>query len=85
MPTGTLTKKIHGHESVSTRIPPSTRPTAPPPTAIAAQTPIAFVRSGALRERRRHDRERGRRDERGAETLQPAARRSATSELGASP
>ena len=45
MPTGTLTKKIHGQESVSTRTPPSTRPTAPPPTAIAAQTPSAFVRS----------------------------------------
>ena len=45
MPTGTLTKKIHGHERVSTRMPPSSRPTAPPPTAIAAQTPSAFVRS----------------------------------------
>ena len=45
IPTGTLTKKIHGHESVSTSSPPSTRPTAPPPTAIAAQTPIAFARS----------------------------------------
>ena len=42
---GTLTKKIHGHDSTSTRMPPSTRPTAPPPTAIAAQTPSAFVRS----------------------------------------
>ena len=45
MPTGMLTKKIHGHERVSTRMPPSSRPTAPPPTAIAAQTPSAFVRS----------------------------------------
>ena len=45
IPTGTLTKKIHGHESVSTRMPPRSRPTAPPPTAIAAQTPSAFVRS----------------------------------------
>ena len=45
MPTGTLTKKIHGQESVSTRIPPSRSPTAPPPTAIAAQTPSAFARS----------------------------------------
>ena len=49
IPTGTLTKKIHGHESVSTRSPPSTRPTAPPPTAIAAQTPSAFVRSAPSR------------------------------------
>ena len=45
IPTGTLTKKIQGHESASVRIPPSSRPTAPPPTAIAAQTPRAFVRS----------------------------------------
>ena len=45
MPTGMLTKKIHGHEKRSTRMPPSSRPTAPPPTAIAAHTPIAFVRS----------------------------------------
>ena len=45
IPTGTLTKKIHGQESMSTRNPPSTRPTAPPPTAIAAHTPSAFVRS----------------------------------------
>ena len=45
MPTGMLTRKIQGHERVSTRMPPSSRPTAPPPTAIAAQTPSAFVRS----------------------------------------
>ena len=45
IPTGMLTKKIHGHENASTRNPPSTRPTAPPPTAIAAQTLIAFARS----------------------------------------
>ena len=45
IPTGMLTKKIHGQENVSTRNPPSTRPTALPPTAIAAQTPSAFVRS----------------------------------------
>ena len=45
MPTGMLTRKIQGHERVSTRMPPSRRPTAPPPTAIAAQTPSAFVRS----------------------------------------
>ena len=49
IPTGMLTKKIHGHESVSTRNPPSTSPTAPPPTAIAAQTPSAFVRSAPSR------------------------------------
>ena len=45
MPTGTLTRKIHCHESVCVRMPPSKSPTAPPPTAIAAQTPSAFVRS----------------------------------------
>ena len=73
IPTGMLTKKIHGHERASTRIPPTTRPTAPPPTAIAAHTLIAFARSGALGERRRDDRERRGSDERGAETLQTAA------------
>ena len=46
IPTGTFTKKIHGHENASTRIPPSTKPTAPPPTAMAAQTLMAFARSG---------------------------------------
>ena len=30
-------------------MPPTTRPTAPPPTAIAAQTPSAFVRSAPSR------------------------------------
>ena len=45
-PTGTLTKKIHSHESVSVRMPPSRRPTAPPPAAIPPQMPSALVRSG---------------------------------------
>ena len=46
IPTGTLTKKIHGHERNSTRSPPASRPAAAPPVAIAAQTPIALFRSG---------------------------------------
>ena len=46
MPIGRLMKKIQRHESDSVRMPPSTRPTAPPPAAIALQTPSAFVRSG---------------------------------------
>ena len=46
MPIGTLTKKIHSHESSSVRMPPSSRPNAPPPAAIAPQTPSALVRSG---------------------------------------
>ena len=46
IPTGMLTKKIHGHENASTRIPPSRSPTAAPPTAIAAQTLIALLRAG---------------------------------------
>ncbi len=45
MPTGTLTKKIHGQESSSVSAPPSTSPAAAPPDAIAAQTPRAFERS----------------------------------------
>ena len=46
MPTGTLTKKIHGHEKYSVSTPPRSRPIAAPPVAIPAQTPIAFVRCG---------------------------------------
>ena len=45
-PTGTLTKKIHSQLSASMRMPPSSRPKAPPPAAIALQTPSALVRSG---------------------------------------
>ena len=45
MPTGTLTKKIHGQEKYCVSTPPRTRPTAEPPIAIAAQTPSAFARS----------------------------------------
>ena len=45
MPTGTLTKKIHGHENAWVSAPPRTSPTAEPPMAIAAQTPSAFARS----------------------------------------
>ena len=84
IPTGTLTKKIHGQESRSTRIPPSSRPTAPPPVAMPLHTPSAFVRSapsakvvvtiesaaGAI--------------ERGAEALQ-AAREDQERRRGASP
>ena len=45
MPIGTLMKKIHGHESSSVSVPPTMRPKALPPIAIAAQTPSAFARS----------------------------------------
>jgi hypothetical protein len=45
MPTGTLMKKIHGHEKACVIAPPRTRPTALPPIAIAAHTPSAFARS----------------------------------------
>ena len=45
MPIGRLMKNTQRHESVSVSTPPSTRPTAPPPAAIALQMPSAFVRS----------------------------------------
>ena len=45
MPIGRLMKKTQRQESVSVSRPPSTRPTAPPPAAIALQMPSAFVRS----------------------------------------
>ncbi len=38
-------KKIHGHESSCVSAPPTIRPTALPPIAIAAHTPSAFARS----------------------------------------
>ena len=44
-PTGTLTKKIHCQESSEVSTPPSRRPMAPPPTAMALHTPSARVRS----------------------------------------
>ena len=46
MPIGTFTKKIDSQLSDWARMPPSSRPTAPPPAAIALQTPNALVRSG---------------------------------------
>ena len=49
MPTGTLTKKVHSHDRYSVRMPPSSRPTAAPPTAMAAQTASAFARSAPSR------------------------------------
>ena len=49
-PIGTLMKKIHSQESVSVRTPPSSRPTALPPEAIAAQIESALVRSAPSRE-----------------------------------
>ena len=72
IPTGTLTKKIHGHEKASTRIAAEQEPDRA--AADGDRRPHAHrLRAlGALRERRRDDRERGRRDERGAEPLQPA-------------
>ena len=45
MPIGTLTKKIHSQERNSVSTPPSSRPTAAPPAAIAPQTASALVRS----------------------------------------
>ena len=45
IPTGTLTKKIQGHDRSCVRAPPRIRPIAEPPIAIAAQTPSAFARS----------------------------------------
>ena len=45
IPTGTLTKNIQRQETRSVSTPPSSRPTAPPPAAIALHTPSALVRS----------------------------------------
>src|SRR5437899_2152854 len=45
IPIGRLTKKIQRQDSVSVSRPPTIRPTAPPPAAIALQIPRALVRS----------------------------------------
>ena len=45
MPTGTLTKKIHGHERKSTRMPPKSTPKAAPTPPTAPQPPSAMLRS----------------------------------------
>ena len=68
-----LTKKIHGQENASTRIPPSDE--ADRAAADRDRRPHAHrLRAlGALGERRRDDRERRGSDERGTETLQAAA------------
>lgn len=42
---GTLTRKIHGQLRTSVRMPPISRPKAPPAPAMAPHTPIARVRS----------------------------------------
>src|SRR3954449_4374964 len=42
---GTLMTKIHGQLRTSVRMPPSSRPKAPPAPAMAPQTPMARVRS----------------------------------------
>ncbi len=44
IPIGTLTKKTHSQERNSVSTPPSRRPTAAPPAAIAPQTASALVR-----------------------------------------
>ncbi len=72
MPIGTLTKKIHSQERNSVSTPPSSRPAAAPPAAIAPQTASAFVRSSTLGEGGRDDRQRGGGDQCGAEALQRA-------------
>ena len=81
MPIGRLMKKTQRHESVSVSRPPSSRPTAPPPAAIALQTPSAFVRSAPSANVVVTIDERGRRDERGAEALQRAAADRASPEV----
>ena len=71
-PTGMLTKKIHSQESASVSTPPRRTPAAAPKPPTAPQTPSAMFRSPALCEGRHQDRERRRRDRRGAESLNRA-------------
>ena len=72
IPTGTLTKKIHGHESASTRMPAEHEADGAAADGDRGPDAQRLRPLGALPEGRRHDRERGRRDERGAEALEAA-------------
>ena len=73
MPTGTLMKKIQGHERSCVSAPPTIRPIARAADRDRRPDAERLRALRALLERRRDDRERGRRDERGAETLERAA------------
>ena len=77
IPTGTFTKKIHGHDRYSTRMPPRTRPNGAAADGDRRPDADRLRALCALRERRRDDRERGGGDERAAEALQLRGRRSA--------
>ena len=72
IPTGTLTKKIHGHDSVSTRMPPSRQPDRPAADGDRGPDAQRLRPLRALLEGRRDDREGRRGDERRAEALQAA-------------
>ena len=88
-PIGTLTNSTHSQPAHSVSMPPSSTPAAPPEPATAPQTPSALLRSAPSVEGRGDDRQRGRREQRGAEALdgaggdQPAVRlREAAGERG---
>ena len=72
MPIGTLTKKIHSHDSVSVRMPPSSRPNARAAGGDRAPDAERLRPVRALLERGRDDRQRGGGDERRAQALQAA-------------
>jgi hypothetical protein len=72
IPTGMLTKNTHRHEAMSVITPPTSRPTAAPPAAIALHTPQRLGAPLAV-EGGGHDRQGGRRDERSAQALQRAS------------
>ena len=69
IPTGTLTKKIHGHESHSTSMPPTTRPDRAAADRDRRPDAERLRPLGPFPERRRDDRQRRGRHERRAEAL----------------
>ena len=72
MPTGTLTKKIHGHENDCVRTPPRIEPDRRAADRDRRPDAERLRPLGALGKGRRDDRERRGRDERRAEALQRA-------------
>ena len=72
MPTGTLTRKIHSHESVSREDAAEQQSNGSAADRDRRPDAERLRTVGALLEGRRHDRQRGRGDERRPETLEAA-------------
>ena len=82
---GALTKKTQRHDTYEVRIPPSSRPMAPPAPAMPAQTPSARLRGAPIGKGRGDQREGRRRGESGPGALDGARRSSHHSDVAKPP